>query len=611
MTKEGVFWVFDLYDKVSSKIGKISDSVKGLGATVDKTLLYFEELGSSAVRFNALADVVGRLRNSMNNAIAPGVTFEQSIADLSAITGIAGKDLTELGKAARKVGVSSGMGATQAAEAFKLLASNIDISMIGGVEGLKKLQKETITLAQASGVDLPTAADTMAASINQFKMGAEDAGRVINVLAAGAKYGAAEVPHLAESLKYVGPVAGSAGVSIESTVGALEVLSQSAIKGSQAGTDLSAIMVKMQSTLGINIGKVGLPAALQQLKPMLNDVTFLTKTFGLENLKSIQTLIAGADQVEKMTDRVTDTNVAMEQAAIRTDTYAERMNRLNAWFDNLKISIFNVTGSFMPMLQIGATALQQFSLMIPALKMLRDGYNLLTLASTRQLIADKARLVFTKIQTAWNYVLAASIRVVNLVTKMNPIILIASLVAGAIVLIIKYWDDLKMYFVALVKFWAKYLNPFGWIFQLINVIFPNAGKAIRDFFGNVGKWIFGWIYKIIGWIKKAVGWISNLFTSDTKEVKVQGEMVAPDDVMLQGGTPAALPNLTAGNLAGETFDNITSGGKKQTNISIVVEKMVETFNVKPGSGETWNDIENKLQDMLLRVVNSANRMQTA
>lgn len=53
------------------------------------------------------------------------------MADLSAITGIAGEELDALGKKARETGKQSGLGATQATGAYKVLASQIDVSQIG------------------------------------------------------------------------------------------------------------------------------------------------------------------------------------------------------------------------------------------------------------------------------------------------------------------------------------------------------------------------------------------------------------------------------------------------------------------------------------------------
>ncbi len=612
MTKNGIFWEFNLYDKVSSKILRINANIKGMSGMVKKAGAYLEEMGSSYVRFNAISDAVGRMRDTMASAIQPGVNFQQSMADLSAITGIAGDDLDNLGKAARKAGVKSGLGAAQAAEAFKLLASQISVDKIG-IEGLKVLQKETITLAQASGLGMADAANALAGTINQFGYSAHEANRVINVLAAGAKYGAAEIPELAGSFKVVGATAAASGLSVEKTGGALEVLSKASIKGAEAGTQLRNILLSMQTKLGVDLKVTDLSDALGALAPKLEDTAFLEKTFGRESITAVQFLIKNADAVGEMTRKVSGSNVAMEQAQIRTATYAERMKRLQAWFDNVKISVFNLTGSFMPMLEIGAGALQQFSLMVPALRMIRDAYKLMRLESTKQLIIEKARFVWTKMQIAWNYILAASIRIVNLVTSMNPIILIATVVIGAIALIIKYWDDLKMYFIKLVKFWAKYLNPFGWLIQLVNYFFPEAGKKIKEFFSKIGDWIFGWIDKIVKAVKQAIGWISSVLglDSDEKEINVEKNIQENTSTSISPTKPTETPEPTASDVAGDTFSGITSGGKKQTNVSVVVDKMVETFNVNSGAGESIEDIEERLIQSLLRVLNSSNRMQQA
>jgi len=364
--------------------------------------------------------------------------------------------------------------------------------------------------------------------------------------------------------------------------------------------------------LGIDIGKVGLPAALEALKPKLNDVSFLTKTFGLENLKSIQTLIANSDMVGTMTDRVTGSNIAYEQAAIRTDTYAERMKRLNAWFENIKISVFEVTGSFVPFLQIGANALTQFSLMVPALKAMKDGFGWLLQAENRQIIADKALWLWKKMHVAWNYILAASIRVVKAVMNMNPMMAIVTGVVIGIGLIIAYWDKLKAFFVKLVAFWAKYLNPFGWIYNLINYLFPQAGKAIREFFGKIGDWIFGWIDKIVGWVKKAFDWIKKAlgFGSDDKTIKIDKEQSIDYNSSYEGVNSGFNRN-TGKDIIAETQNGITSGGSKQTNVNIQIGKMVETIYVNREKGQTWEDVESKVKEVLLRVINSANKTQAA
>ena len=326
---------------IKQEMDGVTRSVKEAGGQFQKLTNICNELKN--IKFSTIVSNVKDTAESLEKISAAGVEFEQGMADLQAITGIVGKDLETISRTARRVGKESGLGAKGAVDAFTLLASQIQIDKIG-LKGLIQLQKETITLAQAGGMTLSDAATAMAATINQFGLEATHANRVVNVLAAGSKYGAAEVTDLAQSFKVTGATAAAAGLSVEQTAGALEVLSQSNVKGSEAGTTLRNVILKLQTTLGMDLSKVGLADALDSLKPKLKDVTYLAKVFGSENIAAAQYLITNAKAVEEMTTAVTGTSVAQEQAAIRTKTHAEQMKRIQANIDDLKISMFEFTG---------------------------------------------------------------------------------------------------------------------------------------------------------------------------------------------------------------------------------------------------------------------------
>lgn len=326
---------------IKQEMDGVTRSVKEAGGQFQKLTNICNELKN--IKFSTIVSNFKDSVESLQKMSAAGVEFEQGMADLQAITGIVGKDLETISRTARRVGKESGLGAKGAVDAFTLLASQIQIDKIG-LKGLIQLQKETITLAQAGGMTLSDAATAMAATINQFGLEASHANRVVNVLAAGSKYGAAEVTDLAQSFKVTGATAAAAGLSVEQTAGALEVLSQSNVKGSEAGTALRNVILKLQTTLGMDLSKVGLADALDSLKPKLKDVTYLSKVFGSENIAAAQYLITNAKAVEEMTMAVTGTSVAQEQAAIRTKTHAEQMKRIQANIDDLKISMFEFTG---------------------------------------------------------------------------------------------------------------------------------------------------------------------------------------------------------------------------------------------------------------------------
>ena len=292
---------------------------------------------------NAFLGVAERLGGVLGDLSQGGMNFGQSMADLSSITGIAGDDLKALGENARKVGQDSGLGAGTAARAYAILASQIDVAVIG-MAGLNNLQEKSVTLAQASGMSIDAAATSLAGTINQFGLSANEAERVINVLAAGSKYGAAEIEELSQSFKVAGSAASVMGLTVEQSAGALEVLSKANLKGSEAGTALRNIILKLNTELGVDLSRTSLSTALDALKPRLMDATYLSKIFGMENVAAAQYLIQNSSAVEEMTRKVTGTNVAQEQAAVRTDTTAHKMEILRAKVDDIKISFANSLG---------------------------------------------------------------------------------------------------------------------------------------------------------------------------------------------------------------------------------------------------------------------------
>ena len=343
---------FDIILNLKNNISRGLVNVKKQFDAIDKA---GEQASATTTRFgnicsrlkmpdlNAFLGVAERLGGVLGDLSQGGMNFGQSMADLSSITGIAGDDLKALGENARKVGQDSGLGAGTAARAYAILASQIDVAVIG-MAGLNNLQEKSVTLAQASGMSIDAAATSLAGTINQFGLSANEAERVINVLAAGSKYGAAEIEELSQSFKVAGSAASVMGLTVEQSAGALEVLSKANLKGSEAGTALRNIILKLNTELGVDLSRTSLSTALDALKPRLTDATYLSKIFGMENVAAAQYLIQNSSAVEEMTRKVTGTNVAQEQAAVRTDTTAHKMEILRAKVDDIKISFANSLG---------------------------------------------------------------------------------------------------------------------------------------------------------------------------------------------------------------------------------------------------------------------------
>jgi TP901 family phage tail tape measure protein len=429
---------------------------------------------------------------------APGLEFEQSMADLSAITGIVGNDLESLGETARKVGKASGVGASGAVEAYKLLASQIDVAKIG-MNGLNELQSKTITLAQASGMGMADAANSLAGTINQFGLSANQAGRVINVLAAGAKYGAAEIPELAQSFKVAGASANAAGVSVESAAGALEALSKMNLKGAEAGTALRNVLLKMQTELGVDFRVTKLSDALAALQPKMQDAAYMAKIFGVENMAAAQFLAGNSDLVEELTGKVTGTSVAYEQAAIRTGTVAHKLQVLGAWFKDVGISVFEATKPFLSYAAALAQTMSGVMQAIPIISGIKGMFGSLAASLYVTKLAEDGVTVASKKFVLWEYAKTAAL---NASAAAQWLYNGAAAVGGAVMAFLKNRVDAVRNAMAAGTLGTLVMSGAMGIATAAAGAFSTALKAI----GKAIKSI-----PVIGWVAAIVGLLISLF----------------------------------------------------------------------------------------------------
>jgi len=200
--------------------------------------------------------------------------------------------------------------------------------------------RQTIALAEASGVNLADAADTVGSSLNQFGADADQAARFVNVLAAGSKFGSSSVASLSESLKVSGTVAHNIGLSFEQNAAALELMGKMAIKGGEAGTGLRNILLLLskQSNDQFNPEIVGLSSALKNLAAAHLTTTEKTKLFGMESVTAANALISQADKLDTLTAKLTGTNTAMDQAHIRNNNLAGDVKSFQSALESAAIS---------------------------------------------------------------------------------------------------------------------------------------------------------------------------------------------------------------------------------------------------------------------------------
>lgn len=313
-------------------VGNYSQAIRGIGRNVAGVL--------------GVGVGVAQIGSFINQSTQDFKEFDKNLKEVSAITGLVGEKLEFFKQAALEAGQEGSTSAKEYLEAIKLIGS-ASPQLLEDAQALKAVTDEAIILKQAAGIDLPTAAGALTASMNQFQLPATDAKRLINALAAGSKEGSAEVNELTESFKNVGTVANESNLTFEETVTYLELMAERQLKGAEAGTKLRGVIAQLKKNmLGFGSGKFNLNDALTDARNKLNAIKDPAeraakeiKLFGVENQTAGLILLDQQKKFDVLREKVTGTNTAYEQAAINQSSAAAESERLNNQLEAARIEI--------------------------------------------------------------------------------------------------------------------------------------------------------------------------------------------------------------------------------------------------------------------------------
>ena len=188
----------------------------------------------------SVAAVSGALGAASGFAVKVGSDFEAGMSEVAAISGATGKDLEALTAKAKEMGATTKFSATESAEALKYMAmAGWDTDkMLSGLPGV-------MNLAAASGENLGTVSDIVTDAMTAFGLSADKAGHFADVLAQASSKSNTNVGMMGETFKYVAPVAGALGYSVEDAAVAIGLMANSGIKSSQAGTALRQTLTRL------------------------------------------------------------------------------------------------------------------------------------------------------------------------------------------------------------------------------------------------------------------------------------------------------------------------------------------------------------------------------
>jgi TP901 family phage tail tape measure protein len=520
MTTANTTWELRFKDSLTS-------GISGVNKVIDTTEKRFNEVGKSLNKFSAI-DLMAidqsaqQVKRGLEDFNGKFVSFESGLAEVEAITGVTGDGLETLGKKARASAEQFGGEATDSLNTYKTILSRLGPDIAKSPEALEKMEHNVRTLSKTMGNDAVGSADALTTAMLQYGVdlsdpiaAQEEMARMMNVMAAGAKEGAAEVPSIAGALKVAGVQAKQSNVSFVETNAVLQSLAAGGKEGAEAGIALRNVLGKMAGedvlpkeaseklkSLGVNMDVVSntslpLTTRLRELKKAQGDATIMAQMFGTENAAAASIMLNSVDAQDALQKKIEGTSAAEEQAAIMMDTSAEKKSRMNAIFNDAKIAIGEYTTAMEPYVSAGANGVSVMANMTVASRGVKEGLNgvktmlgltsnasMLTTAKTA--IMTGATGVATAAQWAWNAAMAA-----------NPLVWVAVGVVALAGVVALCWNKFEGFRNVLFKGWEM-LKLFGNTIKTYVVDrfkgllsgLSGVGKALMHFFK--GEWSEAW-----------------------------------------------------------------------------------------------------------------------
>lgn len=281
-------------------------------------------------------------------AVYESSRFESAMSRVKAATQAPEAELNKLRTAAIQAGSSTQYSASQSADAITELAkagvSTADI--LGGA------LKGTLSLAAAGEMSVSDSAVIAAKAMNSFGLSGKDMSHIADVIAAAAGKSATDVHGMSLAFAQASLLAHQTGLTLEQTAGALALFAQNGLVGSDAGTSLKTMLMRlnpqsqqasdMMAKLGFTAydaqgNFVGLSEVANRMQKSFSKLTPEARNaamgviFGQDAIRAATIITqAGASGIDQWTAAANDQGYAARYAATQADNLAGDLRRLKS-----------------------------------------------------------------------------------------------------------------------------------------------------------------------------------------------------------------------------------------------------------------------------------------
>lgn len=242
---------------LSDRFSRYSTQLREAGAGAERAAKGTRDLGAAAKAANtdlggvelglgkiaaAAGAAVAALQGIQfgGNLLADATALQGQLAEVQAIAGAGAEEFALLREAAEGAAADTGIAIEQVTAGLGELAR-------AGFETKDTIAalRPALDLAQAGSLSLSESVEITTTTLTQFGEGADQAGRVADVLASAANSTQSSVEGLGRALTDVAPLARQLDISFEETVAILGRLADEGFRGSRAGTALRSAFAQL------------------------------------------------------------------------------------------------------------------------------------------------------------------------------------------------------------------------------------------------------------------------------------------------------------------------------------------------------------------------------
>ncbi|EES7566358.1 phage tail tape measure protein, partial [Escherichia coli] len=334
---------------------------------------------------------------------------------------------------------------------------------------------------------------------------------------------------LGETMKYTGPVAAKLGISLEEAAAMAGMLANNGLRGSDAGTAMRASLSRLASPpkaaadalkeLGVSVAD-----ARGKMRPMedvlldlykatqkygqVDQVSFFKDIAGEEAFVGLQTLVAaaGSGELQKLTRELQGARGEADRVAkVMADNLDGDLKNLDSAWEGLRIRISDlVDGPLRSVTQWLTRVLEKITSLAQAhpvltRQLLIAGGALLAMTATIGSLSLVIGVLYGKLATLrlGFDILTRSMNVIRVLPALwgmvtgsvsllggaigalfSPVGLIVAALAGAAVLIWKYWDPIRAFFAGVFSGIMERLTPLRETFERFGPVFDAIGSGI-------------------------------------------------------------------------------------------------------------------------------------